>query len=378
MTKQHIDKEKSRHPFSGILLLIGTFGVFICLLFNTDIAIGSVRHGLDVCAKTVIPSLFPFMVLSGLLVELGTSDILAPIFAAPMKALFGISGAGAAAPIMGALCGFPVGSLAALKLYEKGKIGKEEFERLLVISNNPSSAFLISAVGTSLWSCPRFGVVLYAAQILSALTVGVIFRFLFPPIKVISEKNERVKIKQISFRKSLTQAVSDAAGSMIIVCAFVLFFAAVCGAMIGIIERFAPSRTIKSLIYGFFEMSGAVCEAAKVTPVKTGLILTAVICGWSGLSVHFQVMSLCHDRNVNFLPYICGKGLQSVISALLIILYIRFFDSSVIQMCVPAVAFKTESKISTYSLYIAAFFVLSAVFLIAKKIWDSRSSPNLR
>ena len=368
MTSDKRGVSKKKMPVSGLFLLSGTLGVSLILLVNTDIAIGCMRHGLDVCARTVIPSLFPFMVLSGLLVELGAAEVMSPVFSAPMRFFFGISGAGCASPVMGALCGFPVGALTAIRLYEKKTIGKEELERLFVISGNPSSAFLISAVGTSLWSCPRFGVILYVTHLISAFAIGAFLQLVCPlRPHVEKSKKKESRLPRISFRASLTRTVTDAAGSMLTVCAFVLFFAAVCGAMTGILEKFGVSQTVKSLIYGFFEMSGAVCEAAKITPQRTGLVVTALICGWSGLSVHFQVMSLCKDSSVSFMPYICGKALQGVLSALAVLAYVSFAGEEILRGSVPAAEVTEKTGIEPYALIMCVLFLLSVVFCFAKK-----------
>ncbi|MEE0969106.1 MAG: sporulation protein, partial [Clostridia bacterium] len=86
------DISGGKHKLSAFLFLILAVSTFISLLLSPDIAIGYARSGLALCARTVIPSLFPCMVLSGLMVELGLPELLSRLFARPMKLLFGISG----------------------------------------------------------------------------------------------------------------------------------------------------------------------------------------------------------------------------------------------------------------------------------------------
>lgn len=334
-----------RKGISPFIFLMLTLCFFAVLISDADIAIGFMKQGLKLCAKVVVPSLYPFMVLSGLFVELGCADLLARFLGRPMGFLFGISGSGSAAPLMGALCGFPIGASTAHKLLECGRINQDEMSRLLAISNIPGSAFLISAVGSSLWSNQSFGLILYLIQIFSAVTVGVFLRIFFPLKNrtVNPVKNERFEIGIRTFSK----VVSESAHSMLNVCALVLFFASFVGALISMLEGFGISRAAVAVIYGIFEMSGAVNEAARVMPRELGMVLTALICGWSGLSVHFQVISVCSLDGISFIPYFCSKAAQGIISAVAMLFYIKAVDPTLPALCIPAVASSGVQSVNT-------------------------------
>ncbi len=356
------DGGKIKKCFSCTALIFIALCCFAALIKKPDIAIGYMKSGLRLCAETVIPSLFPFMVLSGLFVELGLSEIFAFIFSKPMKLLFGTSGAGAAAPIMGALCGFPVGALTAHRLYAKGRISSREAARLIAFSNNPSSAFLISAVGTALWSCPKFGIVLYIIQLLSAAIIGIAMRFISPPYEC-DTVSEGEKMNGFSVR-TLTKVISESAISMLNICALILFFASLVGALTSFLEGFGIIQSTKTLIYGFFEMTGAVREASKILPIESGMIITALICGWSGLSVHFQVISICFDDGIGFAPYFAAKLSQGILSALFMLFYISFIDKTLPSLCLPALAsgVALSSKSTTLSILSNAVLIIGLIY----------------
>ena len=126
---------------------IMTAALFILLLSNTSLAIDGVQRGLSLCAQTLIPALFPFLVLSEYFVSCGAGETLGQLFGRPFAALFGLSRAGACAVLLGTLCGQPVSSVTALSFLERGEITKEELERICLFANNPGSAFLTAAVG---------------------------------------------------------------------------------------------------------------------------------------------------------------------------------------------------------------------------------------
>lgn len=147
-----------RYPSFGqvFFCLMSTF-CFVLILRNPDVAIEYMGRGLSLCARTVIPSLFPFMVISELMVRSGAGESLGRLFSRPMRYLFGLSGAGCTAVVLGSLCGFPVGARTAVALYDRNAISRRECEHLLTFCNCPSSAFLVTAVGVSLFGNRRLG-----------------------------------------------------------------------------------------------------------------------------------------------------------------------------------------------------------------------------
>ena len=89
------------------------------------------REGLGLCANVILPSLFPFFVLSGLVVELGLVGYAGRALECVMYPLFRVPGACASALALGFIGGYPVGARTAIGLYEKGLCSKIEAERLL-------------------------------------------------------------------------------------------------------------------------------------------------------------------------------------------------------------------------------------------------------
>ncbi len=359
-------KPRSR-GISAILFLVLSLCIFAVLICDSADAISYMREGLALCWRVVIPSLFPFMVLSGIFVELGCADILASPLARPMHFLFGISGEGAAAPLMGALCGFPIGASTAHKLYRSGRISRAEMSYLLAFSNIPGSAFLISAVGSALWSNSRFGLALYIIQIVSAVIIGVFMRIFFPLPKN-AMRGERGEKPSFGVR-SFSCVISEAASSMMGVCALVLFFASFVGALFSLLSGFHLSAAVSSLIYGFFEMSGAVGEAAEIENTALGMVITALICGWSGLSIHFQIISICIEDGVSFVPYFAAKTAQALISALGMLLYVRVIDPSLASLSVfaPITSVATGSAVVFLSKIAFVLGVIQALYSRLKK-----------
>ena len=101
---------KKRACVSPRTLAFCYMSIFITVLFfrNAQAASVWVTEGLELCVTKLIPSLFPFMVVSALLIKSGVGRTVFSVLSRPMRALFGIGADSSCALALGWLCGFPV------------------------------------------------------------------------------------------------------------------------------------------------------------------------------------------------------------------------------------------------------------------------------
>ena len=120
-------EKKSGKMCAGQVLfcVMGTVCLVLTFIYS-DEAIDAMGKGMRLCVNTVIPSLFPFLVVSEIFVASGGATLVGKLLSPVLGRIFGISGEGCVAYILGVLCGFPIGSRSAVSLYERGIIGKGE------------------------------------------------------------------------------------------------------------------------------------------------------------------------------------------------------------------------------------------------------------
>ncbi|MEI3206150.1 MAG: nucleoside recognition domain-containing protein [Lachnospiraceae bacterium] len=113
--------------FLAFLLL----GILVFLLLFPEAALFASRRGLDLWFGTLVPTLLPFLILSGFLIHSGLVQIPAALLAPVFGRLFGISPLGSYACFTGFLCGCPMGAKVLADLTRNGRIAPEEASYLL-------------------------------------------------------------------------------------------------------------------------------------------------------------------------------------------------------------------------------------------------------
>lgn len=280
------------------------FPVFFgaALLFFPDVSAAAAREGVTLCLQTVLPSLFPFFVLSSLLVQSDVPRQLSRAMAGVMYPLFGVSGAGASALILGLLGGYPVGARTVAELYGRGEIGREEAEQLLAFCNNSGPGFFLGVCGTAVFGSARAGMYLYLIHVGAALVTGVLLRrdLGLPRRKAVSRQRAPF---------DLAAAVQGSFAAVGSVSAFVIFFMVLLR-LLSLVPALAALPPLpRAALFGFVEMTNGV-NALPAT--RTGFVLCAAIMNWGGLSVQTQTCAMLAGSALSARRCVIGKAVQAL------------------------------------------------------------------
>lgn len=293
-------------------LLPVLLGIF-ALLLSGDTGAQAARTALSLCAQTVIPSLFPFFVLSSLLIACGGSELLAGLLSPLMRPLFSLSGAGAAALALGLCGGYPVGARTAAELVSSGALPREEGERLLAFCNNAGPGFLLGICGGAVFRSPRIGTALYLIHVASALLSGIVLCHALPPLSR-QERSLHSRAAPLPLSAALPAAVQSALSGILNVCAFVVFFSVLSQLLLCALPAQLLAPLPRALFLGFLELTSGI---TALPASRAGFLSCAAILAWGGLSVHFQSLSVLASSPLTGKYYLRGKLTQALLSILL-------------------------------------------------------------
>lgn len=293
-------------------------------IFCSASAAEGARAGLETCASVIIPSLFPLFIVTSFLSALGVPAMLGRALSPLTSRLFGVSGQGGCAFIIGILGGYPLGASVVAQMYCDGSVDKKQAERLLGFCNNSGPAFIIGAVGVGVFKSTKIGMLLYISHVAAAALCGVLLR---GPRSGAGHAAAPVRLQAVSAAEALTSAVTKSASSMLSICGFVVFFSVLIRSLdyFGLFSlaagRIAASTGLelswaRSLLYGALEIGNGIAAMGALSAEPVNIALAAFILGWGGVSVHFQtlaVLSPCGEISLS--RYFLGKLLHAFLSA---------------------------------------------------------------
>lgn len=272
----------------------------VCIVPERSIT--AARAALALCATALLPSLFVFFVLSGLLLRLGLGQLLQKKTAWLFRSLFAVGGSGAGALLLGWVSGYPVGTTCVKTLYQSGQISKTEAERLLAWCNTTGPLFVLGTVGSVLLGDAHAGRMLYACHLAAALTVGLLFRFYKPTHR--PRANAEIIFHAEPLGTAIAQSIHAAVKNMLYVCGLTVVFA--------VVISFLPDAP---LLRGALELTnGTAAIAATAMPTARKLRLLSLVLGFGGVSVHLQIAGILSDCDLSAKTCVAGKVLQAVFS----------------------------------------------------------------
>ncbi len=272
--------------------------VFAVLLFSSKASL-SALNGMKLCAYKLIPTLFPMMVLSGIIVRSGVLFALSRLGNKIMMPLFGISGIYIVPMLIGTIGSAPAGASAV-----KGVAGKNDpsgSASAFLLSSVVSVGFLVSAAGNGLLSSPKRGAALYVFQMISVMVSAIFMR----------SKNED-KADNISYNLDspsvsgvIAQSIREAAENMLAVCGSVIFFSSLCG----IAFTLPLGIRTKVFVSAFLELASGLKIISESFPPDLAFIIMSGAVGWSGLSMICQSIS-ASGGNIPVGKYIVGRAVS--------------------------------------------------------------------
>lgn len=319
-----LNKPKLNTKFLIKVFLI-LFIIFLIMFSKTNIL--AVQNAISLFFEKVFPSLFPFFIAADLLSHTNIINILNTILSPIMKPLFNVSGKGAFPFIMGIISGYPTGAKIVSDFRKNNICTKVECERLLAYTNNSGPLFIIGTVGSSLFLSTEIGILLLITHIFGTLTVGIIFRF----YKNNYYRNENIvnELDIDNFSSILTESIFNSFKTTGMIFGFIILFSIINNILLtsGILKLF-PSAIIGSIL-STCEITNGInyISMIKSSNLTIQLILTSFFLGFGGISVLMQVYSIISKTDLSIKPYILGKLLHGLTSAIYTLIIILLFPS---------------------------------------------------
>lgn len=303
--------------------------LMILLLYPAPI-IAATKTGFLTWAEKVIPALFPFFVLTRLMIYFQVPQMIGKCLAPIFKYLLKISPITFFIMLMSLISGNPSGPKMAREYYDKHLISEREMIGLLYFCNFASPLFIIGTIGVVLYQSSQIGYILLMSHLVGSF---IVFLLCYPYFKSNETRNFSIEFPTQSFATILIDCIESSMQTLIRVGGIIVFYYIISEALqvihvIDILDiilkpvliRF-QLHSIEPLFAGFLEFTQGVTKLTEIeAPLHIKLTLTAFIVSFTGLSVHTQSFMFSKGLNISYLKYVTLRIFHGLASAILLLI----------------------------------------------------------
>lgn len=305
---------------SGFPVLV----LFTAMLFSPEAVFNGAESGLLLWFQIVFPTLFPFMIVSGLMLSGGGLAVISRICGRVFSALFATSPNGSFAVIAGFLCGYPMGAKISADLVRAGKISRDEGAYLLSFCNNTSPVFIMNFIvwktlGREALMIPTLLILILVPAFLSLFFRRFYLRGRkhFPDI---SKETENTA-KPLNF-EMLDSCLADSFESIVKVGLYIIFFSI----LIALPGELSGDRRVLSGILPALEMTNGIVMLHRSIPdLSVSYPLILGLTSFGGVCSAAQTQCMLKNTDLPLLPYIVQKLTAAAAASLSGVLYIKIF-----------------------------------------------------
>ncbi len=282
------------------------------MLFHADYVTEGARNGLLLWYSSVVPALFPFMVLSGLIVAgRGISVLMSPFYLF-LHPLLGLSKAGCYVLVSGLLCGYPMGAKTCADFVREGRLSPLEGNFLMAFCNHPSPMFLLGYV------YPFFA---------KQLPLGILLLSVYGPVLILAfaarlvcrnggqnmPRQNDLEMRHVSRQSpSSDETILSAVEILCKIGGYLILFSIV---IVFLKRSERIPFLIKLLLSASMEMTTGIREAASMLPFPVSGAVACAALTFGGFSGLFQTKAVLGDvRDLSIHTYFLWKLLHAGLS----------------------------------------------------------------
>lgn len=261
-------------------------------------------NGLNLWFQKMIPALFPFMVLSGIMIRMNLTNSFVKLLKPAFVPVFQVSSHCIYTILIGFLCGFPMGAHVTAQLYERNRLSKKEAEFLLAFCNNIGPVYFLSfalpTIGITQKLPALFG--MYGLPLFYGLFLRyTIYRKAFAQKEPLPEDRE----SGISFLQALDESVMSSLTGITKLGGYMIVFN-----LLNIVPSLLlKDETVKAVIGCILEITGGLKALGEKSPFFALCLLP-----FGGLSCIAQTYSMIKDTDLSLKNYVFHKLFLTVFS----------------------------------------------------------------
>lgn len=294
--------------YKNIIIIICSLFFLVNLIIYRNLVFDTVGFSLNIWITSLLPALFPFFIVSDILINYDVIKYFPKVIRNSIKYLFNVSDNGLVIILLSMLSGFPSNARNIKNMYLDKKITKEEGEHLLYFTHFSNPMFILGTIPLILNS-NKISKYILISHYLANIILGICLK---KYNRVNDSNNSNYKEDKHNFGLVLTTSIRKSLDSVLGILGTLTVFLIISTLLINF---FNLDNTSSLLIKSILELTSGLKELGSYNLLnKHLLIISSCILSFGGLSVHMQVINELVDTDISYKNYFIGRILQVVLS----------------------------------------------------------------
>ena len=297
-----------RRKISNIFIIIITLFILYQIIIKKSLVYSSINYALNIWVNNLIPTLFPFFIISDILINYNFTLYIPKFLRNFLKYLFNITDNMITILVLSIISGFPSNARNTRTLYDNGVIGLEEANHILIFSHFANPLFILTTVAIFFFNDKNIGIVLLISHYLSNFLLGIMFRNYFMHDDIICS----YEYKNNDFGTVFVGAIRKSIDTVLLICGIVTVFMLLSSI---VVNTFNFNIYNSMIIKGILEITIGIEALGKLgIPIIYKAVIASCFLAFGGLSVHLQVMSQITDTDIKYKYFFIGRLFQMVLA----------------------------------------------------------------
>lgn len=301
---------------------IGIVILFATMLISPKAVFNGASEGLLLWFQIILPTLFPFILITNLLLYTDSIHYISGASHSILCKLFKVSRSGSFAVITGFLCGYPMGAKVTADLVASGHISEAEGKYLLSFCNNTSPVFILNFI---VWKTLGSEKLLLPSLVI-LLGVPILMSFFFrrhfleglkrfPDVKATASAHKNWNFEIVD------SCIMDGFETVAKIGGYIILFSVI----LALIESMPwQIPYLNSLLPALEVTNGIVLIGEFALPLSIRYPAILALTSFGGICAIAQTQCMIQKTSLSILPYTLEKLATAVVTSLIALLYLHW------------------------------------------------------
>lgn len=298
-----------KNKIFNLIIVTSFFILLLEVLFHKTLIFETISYSLNTWVTNLIPSMFPFFVISDILISYHITNYIPKTIKKTLTKLFRVSEPVLTVFFLSCLSGFPSNARNTRMLYDNKTISKEEASQVLIFTHFSNPLFILSTIAVFFLHNEKYGYIILISHYLGNIILALTTRFMR---KSYNTNYTLTQKKSQNFSTTLLKAIHSSIDTLLLILGTLTCFLILSSL---IIKHLLISSYNSTLIKGILEITMGLKSLSLLNLSDCyKVIIATMFISFGGLSVHLQVLSQLVDTDISYHPFFIARIFHSLIS----------------------------------------------------------------